>query len=143
MIFNLGMFMVRPMHRLMKRYRKAGLALLAIFTVQLVAVSFCAIPSVHATPVTMHKAMDIQCAMDMPIPAGQNIPDCDHCTTPDFSTFANQANDVPAAWTLIAVMPALLHQADLAGQEQTLFAVSDAPPRSTSLIYQKTLRIRL
>jgi len=132
------------MHRFMRRYRKGGLAILAVFTVQLIAVSFCAIPSVHAAPATAPTALDIQCSMDMPMPAGQDVPEHAHCTTPDFSTFSNQINDVPATWTLIAVLPVLLHQADkVFEQEQPLLIVSNAPPRSTSLIYHKTLRIRL
>jgi len=132
------------MHRFMRRYRKGGLAILAIFTMQLVLVSFCAIPSVHAAPATAHASVDMQCTMDMPMPSGQDVPECAHCTTPDFSTFSNQINDVPATWTLIAVLPVLLHQADkVFEQEQPLFIVSNAPPRSTSLIYHKTLRIRL
>jgi len=136
--------MVRPMHRLMRRYRKAGLAILAVFAVQFIAVSFCAIPSVDAAPVTVHAAMDMQCTMDMPVPAGHNTPECSHCKTPDFSTFSNQTNDASATWMLIAVLPTLLHQVDPASeQEQPLIVASEAPPRSTSLIYQKTLRIRL
>jgi len=136
--------MVRPMHRFMKRYRKSGLAILAMFTMQLIVVSFCAIPSVHATPVTVHASVDMQCTMDMPISAGRDMPECTHCEAPDFSTFSNQTNDVPAAWTLIAVLPALLYQPYLTSeQEQSPFIVSEAPPRSSSLIYQKTLRIRL
>jgi len=133
------------MHRFMKRYYcKAGLAILAVFIVQFIAVSFCAIPSVHAAPATMHATMDMQCTMDMPMVSGQNIPECAHCEAPDFSAFSSQATDVPATWTLIAVLPALLHQADKTfEQEQPLFVVSEAPPRSASLIYQKTLRIRL
>jgi len=136
--------MVHPMHRFMNRYRKAGLAILAVFTVQLIAVGFCAIPSVDAAPVTAHATMNTQCTMDVPMPAGQNMPEYTHCKAPDFSTFSNQANDVPATWTLIAVLPILLHQAYMASeQEQPLFIVSEAPLRSTFLIYQKTLRIRL
>jgi len=91
--------------------------------------------------------MDIaamQCTRDMPMPAGQNMPEDAHCNTPDFSTFSNQVNDVPATWTLIAVLSPLLYQTNLIfGQEQPLFTVSEAPPRSTSLIYQTSLRIRL
>jgi len=136
--------MVRPMHRFMRRYRKAGLTILAVFTAQFIAVSFCAIPSVDADPVTAHATMNMQCNMDVPMPAGQDIPEYTHCKTPDFSTFSNQTNDVPATWAFIAVLPTLLHQADLASEQgQALFIVSEAPPRSTSLIYQKTLRIRL
>jgi len=136
--------MVRPMHRFMRRYRKAGLAILAVFIVQFIAVSFCAIPSVHAAPATAPTALDIQCSMDMPMPEGQNTPECAHCKAPDFSTFSNQFNDVSATWALIAVLPTLLHQAGLTSEQgQPLFIVSEAPPRSSSLIYQKTLRIRL
>jgi len=132
------------MHRLVNRYRKGGMAILAVFFVQFVAISFCAIPSVHAAPVTMHGTMDMQCTMDMPMPAGQNMPECTHCTTPDFSILSNQTSDVPTTWTLVAVLPVLLHQTALTSeQEQPLFIASEAPPRSSSLIYQKTLRIRL
>ncbi|MDQ6958992.1 MAG: hypothetical protein Q9M24_07785 [Mariprofundaceae bacterium] len=129
----------------MRRYRKAGLAILAVFTVQLIAVSFCAIPSAHAAPVTMGEAVDMQCTMDMPMPAGQNASSCAHCEAPDFSALSNHTNDVPAAWVLIAVLSPLLHQNALTfGQEQQpLFTVSEAAPQSTSLIYQTSLRIRL
>ncbi len=142
--FNLCAVILRAMHRFMRRYRRFGLAILAVFTVQLIVVSFCAIPSVHAAPVTMGGAMDIQCTMDMPIPAGQNASNCAHCKTPNFSAFSNGTHDAPAAWALIAVLSPLLHQTNLiAGQEQPPFTVSEAPPRSTSLIYQTSLRIRL
>jgi len=128
----------------MRRYRRAGLSILTVFTVQFIALSFCAIPSVHAAPASSLATMDSQCAMDMPVPAGQEAPDCAHCKAPDFSTFSNQFNDASATWALIAVLPILLHQTGLASeQEPHLFIVSEAPPRSTSLIYQKTLRIRL
>jgi len=136
--------MVRPMHRFMRRYRKAGLALLAVFTIQMMVAGFCAIPSVQAATIMKNATMDTQCSMDMSMPAGQNTADCTHCQPPKLSTFSNQSNDAPASWTLIAVLPVLLHQTDLASeQEQHLFIVSEAPPRSTSLLYQKTLRIRL
>ncbi len=133
-----------PMYRWVNRYRKVGLTVLAVFFVQLVAISFCAIPSVHAAPVTMHGTMDMQCTMDMPMPAGQDIPECTHCTTPDFSILSNQVSDAPTTWALVAVLSILPHQVDAtSGQEQPLFAAPDAPPRSSSLLYQKTLRIRL
>ncbi len=133
-----------PMHRWVNRYRKVGLAVLAVFFVQFVAISFCVIPQVHAAPVTMHGTMDMQYAMDMPMPAGQDMPECTHCTTPDFSILSNQTSDTPTTWALVAVLAILPYQADPAsGQEQSLFIVPEASTRSSSLIYQKTLRIRL
>jgi len=132
------------MRRFVNRYRKAGITLLAVFAVQVMAAGFCAIPSVHAAPVTLHASTEIQCNMYMPVHTGHNTQECAHCKTPDFNTFSNQANDAPASWVLIAVLPTLLHRADTASeQEQPLFVASEGPPRSTSLIYQKTLRIRL
>jgi len=143
--FNVCEPMVRLMHRFMRRYRKAGLTILAVFTVQLIAVSFCAVPSVHAVPVTLSKAVDTQCTMDMPMPAGQDAQSCAHCEAPDFSALSNHTSDVPAAWILIAVLPSPLNQTDLISrqEQQPLFTVSEAVPRSTSLIYQTSLRIRL
>jgi len=147
--FNVCELMVCPMHRFMRRYRKAGLAILAVFTVQLIAISFCAIPSVHAAPVTMSKAVDMQCTMDMPTPAGQDISSCAHCETPGFgavsNNISNNSSDVPAAWALITILPPLLYQTNLifGKEQQPLFTVSEAAPRSTSLIYQTSLRIRL
>jgi len=136
--------MVRTMHRFMRRYRKAGLAFLAVFAIQVMAAGFCAIPSAHAAPATAHATMNMQCTMDMPMPAGQDMPECSHCKTPDLSTFANQTSDVSPTWALVAVLPTLLYQTSLTPeQEQPLFIASEAPPRSTSLIYHKTLRIRL
>ncbi|GMQ99591.1 MAG: hypothetical protein BMS9Abin18_0409 [Zetaproteobacteria bacterium] len=137
------------MHHFMRRYRKAGLTILAVFTVQLIAVSFCAIPPVHAAPLTTGGAMPMditamQCNMDMPTPVGQDMPEDAHCKTPDFNTFSNQVNDVSVSRALIAVLPTLQHQpASVSEQEQALIIVSEAPPRSTSLIYQTSLRIRL
>jgi len=136
--------MVGLMHRSMKHYRKAGLAFLAVFAIQVMATGFCAIPSVHAAPVSLHASADTQCTMDMPMPAGQDMPECMHCKTADFSIFANQTSDVSPTWALVAVLPTLLYQTGLTPeQEQPLFIASEAPPRSTSLIYHKTLRIRL
>ena len=136
------MLMVRSMHRAMRRYRKAGLAFLAVFAIQVITAGFCAIPSVHAATVMGNTSMNTQCTMDMP--AGQNTPACTHCQPLKLNTFADQPNDAPASWALIAVLPVLSHQSDSASeQEQHLFIVPEAPPRSTSLLYQKTLRIRL
>lgn len=131
----------------MRRYRKAGLTVLAVFAVQLIAAGFCAIPSVHAAPATRGTAIprvtNMQCTM-APMTAGQDMPEYTHCNTPDLNTFFNQINDVPATWALVAVLPTLLHQADLASEQgQPPFIAHGDPPRSTSLLYRTSLRIRL
>lgn len=141
--------MLRAMRRFVMHYRKAGFALLAMFTMQLVAAGFCAFPSAQATPATTHEAMpmdviNVQCAMDMPMTDGQEMPDCAHCKTPDFSAFANQVNDLPATWTLIAVLSGLPLEVNAApDQERPVLLASQDPPRSSSLIFQTSLRIRL
>jgi len=132
------------MRRFVNHYRKAGLAFLAVFAIQVMVTGFCAIPSVHATPATLHTSANMQCNMDMPMPVGQDMPTCPHCKKSNFNTFSNQTNDVPVSWMLVAIQPVLSLQADLVSEQQhPLLIASGAPPRSSSLLYHKTLRIRL
>ena len=90
-----------------------------------------------------NEVTNTQCTM-APMAVGQDMPEYTHCNTPDINTFFNRINDVPATWVLVAVLPTLLHQADLASEQgHSPFIAHGDPPRSTSLLYRTSLRIRL
>ncbi len=143
------------MVRLMTRMRRTGLALLASFVVQALAIGFCALPRAQAGEMPAaasagaHEMAHAICPMDMPAEPGHSaplgMPHCDHCQTPSAALAATPAFDAPSL-AMLAILPepqALPASSALPNLEESIRTELGAPPDSASLIFRQTLRIRI
>jgi hypothetical protein len=134
------------------RRSRWSMALAMVFAVQVLAAGVCSIKPAHAGTLSVQPGQQAalngpvgeQCSMIEAVPATQGMTGCTLCNTPEINISANNINQAPDTWALIAVLP---DRSDLAAsvldRQPPLFAFLEGSPRSSSLLYQTSLRIRL
>jgi len=129
--------------------RKLARLFAGAFAVQVIAAGACLmVPEAHAMPMDGNAAVmahctDMEMASDhaMPMQHGDKSA-CPHCNQPDSITPAHLAFDHLPAMVAILVAAPQLPVAEAADPAFTL-RTPTGPPRSASLIYQTTQRIRI
>ncbi len=143
--------MVRPMSRNTVRgsgtIRRMAMAMLALFGIQMLAVSLCALPDARAasTAELARAVMHANCPMDMSAEADRLLPRCDHCAQPDSAPSVTPAPESPS-WLLAAILPEPQSLQDQPATPATFPdgpALASAPPGSAALIFRHSRRIRI
>ncbi len=125
--------------------RRLSIGTAAVFAVQMLAVVFCF--NNQAVAAVTQPAMNSSCPMGMDVPArsSQDKVPCTYCDLPDTGALASSTASLlsvdlplvavmPDAWPMLTVSPdARIHH----------IVQAQAPPNSTALLYQTSLRIRL
>ncbi len=126
-----------------KSYRHGLTAgMVAVFTIQIFAIAFCFIGQASAAPATVQPAMATACPMDMEAP-DKDLP-CTSCELPNTGTLAGGTGALSFDLPLLAILPDTWSDAETVPSTRAYeLAQAQAPPRSTSLIYKTSLRIRL
>ncbi|MDX8411374.1 MAG: hypothetical protein R8K46_05835 [Mariprofundaceae bacterium] len=124
------------------------LTIVAIFALQWVAISFCAMPASAAVAGTaMHTMHDGDHAMAMPCLSDEMSPSessatCNHCDVFDtVSVLTGQGNVADQAPLVAVLMPDRPANQTLSVRFVPDYASLHGPPRSSSLIYSTSLRI--
>lgn len=149
MLFIMMIPIFADMRSFIKRHRGSGIALAVLFVMQMVATTFCGTENAHAaTTVSLsHDTMPMHCPMmDMHSPAQHGTTHCEHCHPPTFNQVADYVDHLSTTWA--SIVP-LIHMTILenAGTRENpsafLFSHIHGPPRSSTLIYNITQRIRV
>lgn len=136
----------------MPHIRKIARLLAGVFAVQVIAAGACLmVPAAQAMPMTgavsvMEHCDNMDMAMDqaMGSAAGQHghHPGCPHCDQPD--SIAGSHVSIDHTPLVLALLPADVDVAGVAlAQPALTVRVPTGPPRSASLIFQTTQRIRI
>lgn len=132
------------MHLAKSYQHRLATSMAAVFALQIFAIAFCFSAQAQAAPMAETHAMAAACPMGMESPIKQQAPACSHCDLPDTSTFASSISNLSVDLPLIAVLVGYWHvHAIIPATYNFRLAQAQAPPHSTSLIYQTSLRIRL
>jgi len=135
------------MRKLICRHRKSATALAVIFAVQILAMTFCGTENAHAANTAMlsHGDMHMPCPMKMHASKKADHSHCAHCHPSAFHPAADHVDHVATIWMPLAIVsPVTGGQTAFVGRDHPRDTASvRGPPRSSSLIYDITQRIRV
>jgi len=129
-----------------RAFHRMGRGLMAVFAVQLLAAGFCAMPaSAHAAMASHQYASSASCQQGdcnrgMPMPAQHQA--CAHCGMPDLAS-GHVAVASPGTTVLAHVALPVAPGLQAPKQADVFRTRILAPPRSTTLLFTTTQRIRI
>ncbi|MDQ7010883.1 MAG: hypothetical protein Q9M29_03585 [Mariprofundaceae bacterium] len=126
-------------------FRRMGRGFMAVFAVQLLAASFCAMPASAHIAVAPHQFasstsyQEGDCSEGMPMPVQHQA--CAHCDMPDMASGSHLAVVAAEMTVLFHAMPSIIPGSQAPEHIGVLRTRILAPPRSTTLLFTTTQRI--